>query len=152
MASNVCAAAFNFPTLPANPCGIPVHIDPGIDPSGKGAQHTGVNHKEQHFVATDMNADGGTSERRARRGEASGCFGSVVGMHEFRDLRASEEGIGFRTRSHGSHPRELVGNWRQHSNSDKSRIGADGLSRLRQYWHQRKVISGMERIPSPKAA
>jgi hypothetical protein len=54
--------------------------------------------------------------------------------------------------SHGSHPRELVGNWRQHSNSDKSRIGADGLSRLRQYWHQRKVISGMERIPSPKAA
>jgi hypothetical protein len=25
MASSVCAAAFNFPTLPAYPCGIPVH-------------------------------------------------------------------------------------------------------------------------------
>ena len=72
-------------------------------------------------------------------------------MHEFRDLRASEEGIGFRTRliARTRVSQSVTG---EHSNSDKSRIGADGLSRLRQYWHQRKVISGMERIPSPKAA
>jgi hypothetical protein len=34
MASSACAAAFNLPTLPANPCDIPPHIKPGIDVCG----------------------------------------------------------------------------------------------------------------------
>ena len=77
------------------------HIDPGIDPSGKGALNIPERIIEQYFVAAYVNADGRHAGKASpeRRGQWMFRVGGLeVGIHEFRDLRAGEEGIGFRTR------------------------------------------------------
>src|ERR1700694_1746375 len=71
-------------------------------------------------------------------------------MHEFRDLRASEQGIGIRTCLIGGARKSQVGNRRQHSNSDKSRVDGGGFAgNARREYQCQIASSGVSRKSNP---
>ena len=71
-------------------------------------------------------------------------------MHEFRDLRARKKRIGIRTRLIGCARKCQVGNWRQHSNPDKSRVGGGGFGGNTRSEYQCQIASsGVPRKSNP---
>jgi hypothetical protein len=68
------------------------HIKPGIKSGTNGTFDILARIIQQHFVVSDVNAEGGEPERRAWSGEASGCFGSALPADcTRRSLRAAAE-------------------------------------------------------------
>src|SRR6266404_1112636 len=71
-------------------------------------------------------------------------------MHEFRDLRASEQGVSIRARLIGCTRKSQVGNRRQHSNSDKSRVDGGGFAgNARREYECQIASSGVSRNSNP---
>ena len=72
-------------------------INSGIDACGNCTLTIAERVVQQHFVVTDVNAGGrhaGVSTVKGRSQWMSRVGAPYVGMHEFRDLRASKKGIG----------------------------------------------------------
>src|SRR6266404_1449360 len=71
-------------------------------------------------------------------------------MHEFRDLRASEQGVSIRARLIGCTRKSQVGNRRQHGNSDKSRVDGGGFAaNARREYECQIASSGVSRKSNP---
>src|SRR6266404_893555 len=71
-------------------------------------------------------------------------------MHEFRDLRASKQGIGIRTRLIGCARKSQVSDRRQRSNSDKSRADGGGFAgNARREYQCQIASSGVSRKSNP---
>src|SRR2546422_4825199 len=106
------------------------HISSGIDAGGNRTLHISERVVQQHFVVTDVNEGGrhaGVSTVKGRSQWISRVDAPQVGMHEFRYLLASKQGIGLRARLVARAGKSQVGNWRQHGNSDKSRVDGGGF-------------------------
>src|SRR6266404_5387533 len=74
-------------------------------------------------------------------------------MHEFRDLRASKQGIGIRTRLIGCARKSQVSDRRQRSNSDKSRADGGGFAgNARREYQCQIASSGVSRKSDPMNA
>src|SRR6267142_960582 len=71
-------------------------------------------------------------------------------MHELRDLRTGKKGIGIRARLIGCARKSQVGNRRQHSNSDKSRVDGGRLAgNARREYQCQIASSGVSRKSDP---
>jgi hypothetical protein len=73
----------------------PPQIEPGIDSGSNGTVNISARIVEQYFVVTNVNAErrhAGKASLEGRSQRLSWVGGFEVGMHEFRDLRASEKG------------------------------------------------------------
>ena len=121
------------------------HIKPGIDACGNCTLNISERVVQQHFVVTDVNAGGrhaGVSTVKGRSQWISRVGAPQVGMHEFRDLRASKKGIGIRARLVGRARKSEVGNRRQHGNSDKSHVDGGGFAGNARREYQCEIASG----------
>ena len=129
------------------------HIDPGIDGRGDCTLNIPKRVVQQHFVVTDANADGRHAGVSTVEGRSQGMIRigtPEVGMHEFRDLRTGKEGIGIRARLVGCARKSEVGNRRQHSNSDKSRVDGGSFAGNARREHQCQIASsGVSRKSNP---
>jgi hypothetical protein len=73
-----------------------------------------------------------------------------VGMHELRDLRTGKKGIGVGARLVGRARKSQVGNRRQDSNSDKSRVDGGGFAgNARREYQCQIASSGVSRKSNP---
>src|SRR5258706_14825299 len=71
-------------------------------------------------------------------------------MYELRDLRASKQGVGFRARLVGRARKSEVGNRRQHSNSDESRVDGGRIAgNARRESECQIAASGVSRKSNP---
>jgi hypothetical protein len=107
------------------------HIKPGIDACGNCTLGIAERVVQQHFVITDMNADGWHPGKLTVKWRSQWMFrvgASQIGMHEFGDPRASEQGIGIRARLIRRARKGEVGNRIKHGNPNKGRIGGDGFA------------------------
>src|SRR5258708_26029877 len=121
----------------------------GIDDCGDCTLEIAERVVQQHFVVTDMNADGWHPGKLTAEGRSQWMLrvgAPQVGMHELRDLRASKKGIGIRARLVSRARKSQVGDRRQHGNSDKSRVAAG--SARREYQCQ-IASSGVSRKSDP---
>ena len=76
MASNARAAASNLPTLFANPCSIPAHVEPCIDAGSDGTLDVPAGVIEENLILANMNADRRqTRQISCRVANRVGCAG-----------------------------------------------------------------------------
>jgi len=121
------------------------HIKPGIDSCGNRTLNKAERVVQQHFVITDMNADGrhpGKLTLEWRSQWVSSIGTSEIGTREFGHLRAREKRIGVRARVIGHAGKSQVGNRRQHGDPDKGRAGGDGFADNARREYQREIASG----------
>jgi hypothetical protein len=129
------------------------HISSGIDACGNCTVNKSERVVQQHFVVTDVNAVGrhaGVSTVKGRSQWMSRVGASQVGVHEFRNLRASKKGIGIRARLVGRARKSEIGNWQQQGNSDNSRVDGGGFaSNARREYECQITSSGVSGKSNP---